>query len=307
MSDRTVFLRGPRYVLGETEAGYTTIEDLPGRAAELHLPLNADLWGWGSFWRTSRSLEEMATESGSASLSAAGVPPSSIEALVLCSTRVPGTSEDHGAFMEAVLTGIGLADIPFYGLTLNRCTNLLAAIDIATAFVLSGRYRRLLVITTDKVEHESERLAGYALFSDGSASCVLTSDESHDGYEVLSCANAQETASLEWSKEISSALARQVNEDLLLPFDMKLEEVSGLMSLNIFKPLVVMKELQAGFSAGQLYTANIPRTGHCFSADPLVNLVDSEAAGRVRGGNYYVLAASVPGSRYGVLLRKLAE
>jgi 3-oxoacyl-[acyl-carrier-protein] synthase-3 len=308
MSESSVFLHGPRYVLGEHEADHTTIDVLEERAREFQLPMDPALWGWGSICRTERGLEELAVESGTATLRAAGVDPSSVDALMLCSTRIPGPSEGHGRFVENVLTGIGLGDIPFYGQTLNRCVNMLAALDVAHAFVASGRYRRVLVITTDRVTDEAERMTNFALFSDGAASCLVSADEEGpDGYRLVACATAQEAASLEWSNELSSDLARQVNRRLLEPLDMKLGDVDALMHNNIFKPLLVMKERQAGFTQDQLYTGNIARIGHCFAADPLINLVDRAALGHVRGDHFYLLASSVPGSRIGVLLRRLAR
>jgi len=306
MSGRS-FLRGPQYVLGEIEADYTTIDNLRDKADAYRMMPDPKLWGWGGFNRTERGLDAMAVDSGSATLRAAGLAPSSIDALVLCSTLIPGPSEGHGRFVETVLTGIGLGDIPFYGQTLNRCVNLLAALDVASAFVAAGRYRRVLVVTTDRVAAEAERLSSYALFSDGAASCVVAADGDPDAFEIVSCATAQDASSLDWSKEISSDLARQVNDSLLRPLGMKLGDVAGLMHTNIFLPLVVTKERQAGFTPEQLYTDNIARLGHCFAADPLINLVDRTAAGQVLDGRYYMLASSVPGSRIGVLLRKLAR
>ena len=308
MSESPVFLHGPQYVLGEHPADHTTIENLSARAAEFKMPPDPKLWGWGGIRRTERSLEELAVDSGAATLRAAGLDPSQIDALMVCSTRIPGPSEGHGAFVENILTGIGLGDIPFYGQTLNRCVNLLASIDVASAFVASGRYRRILVITTDRVTDEADRMTNFALFSDGAASCVVSADEEgDDAYRILACATAQEAASLEWSNELSSDLSRQVNKLLLDPLGMKLDDVSGLMHANIFKPLVVMKERQAGFSAAQIYIDNIPRIGHSFAADPLINLVDRAALGHVLGDHFYMLASSVPGSRIGVLLRKIAR
>ena len=64
-----------------------------------------------------------------------------------------------------------------------------------------------------------------------------------------------------------------------------------------------MKELQAGFDQSQLDTSNITRVGHCFAADPLINLVDRWSAGDVRAGGLYLLASSVSGLRVCVLLR----
>ena len=310
MSGPGVFLRGPTYVLGEIEADVTAIGGLDARAAELRLAPDPELWGWGSIHRTERTLEAMAIDSGLATLRAAGADPSSIDALVLCSTWIPGPAESHGRLVETIVTGIGLGDVAFYGQNLNRCVNLLAALDVANAFVTSGRYRGVLVITTDRVVDESKRMAHYALFSDGAASCVVTADgDTHhgdDGYQLISCATAQDTRSLDWSKEISADLSRRVNDSLLAPLDMKLPDVAGLMHANVFKPLLVMKERQAGFSHEQLYTDNIARVGHCFAADPLINLVDRAAAGDLRPGRHYLLASSVPGSRIGVLLQKLA-
>lgn len=312
MSTPQVRLYGPQYVLGETEVHHTEIADLPTRAAEFRMPPKPELWGWGTVRRAERSLESMAADSATATLRAAGVAPSSVDAVVLCSTRIPGASEVHGRFMQTFLAEAGLGDIPFYGQNMNRCVNLLAAIDTATAFVAAGRHRRVLVVTTDAVADESDRMVSYALFSDAAASCLIaaegdsaggTGTGTDAGYEILGCATAQDRLSLDHSNEISADLARTVNDRLLAPVGMKLGDVAGLMHANIFKPVVVMKELQAGFTPAQLYTDNITRVGHCFAADPLINLVDRAALGELEPGRHCMLAAAVAGQRIGVLLR----
>jgi 3-oxoacyl-[acyl-carrier-protein] synthase III len=301
-----VYLRGASYVLGEREVGYADIPDLPRLAASFGLVPDPGLWGWGTIRATDRDLAELAADTGRRTLLAAGVNPSGVDALLLCSTRVPGPADGHGGFLARVLTGIGLGDLPFYGQNLNRCVNLLAGIDVARAFVLAGRYRRVLVITVDAVAEGAATMSQFALFSDGAASCLVSADPgSADSYEVLGCAVAQETAALEWMSQISSDLARQVNERLLVPPGLKLGDVTALLHVNLFKPLLVMKERQAGFREDQLYLDNIPRTGHCFAADPLINLVDRVALGHLDEGHYAMLAASVPGSRFGVLLQKV--
>jgi 3-oxoacyl-[acyl-carrier-protein] synthase III len=300
-----VFLRGPSYVLGEHEAEYTAIEDLGALTERFALAPDPGLWGWGRIRIAASDLESLAAQAGMASLRAAGVDQAAVDAVVLCSNRIPGPAEDHGSFVRAVLTGTGLGDIPCYGVHLNRCANLLAGLDVARAFIASGRHRCVLLITTDKVAPGADRMSQFALFSDGAASCVVTSgSQGADGYELLGCATAQETATLDWSNQISSDLARAVNERLLGPAGLKLGEITALMHANLFTPLVVMKERQAGFGPGQLYTGNITRLGHCFAADPLINLVDRAALGHVDAGSYVMLATSVPGSRIGALLRR---
>lgn len=304
----TAYLRAPRYVLGEIEADHSTIADLPARARAFGMREQAELWGWGTIRRTERSLEELAIDSGRATLGDAAVDRCDVDGLVLCSTRFPGGPETHGRFVRAIMTGLGLDDVAFTGITLNRCTNMLAALQTAEALVVSGRRACVLVVTTDRVVDETTRMERFALFSDGAASCVVTGGRGgHGDYEVVACAAAQDTRELDWQHEISAALSRRVNDSMLGALRITLGDVAGLMHANLYRPLVVLKERQAGFSAAQLYTDNIARFGHCFAADPVINLVDREAAGAVRDGHYYMLASSVPGSRMAVLLRKGEE
>jgi 3-oxoacyl-[acyl-carrier-protein] synthase-3 len=335
MGGAAAYVRGASYVLGERELDYTAIGTVTELADRFAMAPNPGLWGWGAIRTTGRELEQLAVDTGAATLRAAGLGAALIDALVLCSNRIPGPAEGHGRFVASVLTGIGLGDIPCYGQHLNRCVNLLAGLDVARALVTSGRHRRVLVITTDRVADGADRMSQFALFSDGAASCVVAADAGAgdadggdtdggdtdggggdggggdaDGacrgaFELLGCATAQDTATLDWANEISSDLARQVSDRLLTPAGLKTGDLAGLLHANLFKPLVVMKERQAGFSAEQLYLANIPRVGHCFAADPLINLVDRAALGHLAAGSYCLLAASVPGSRIGALLRRV--
>jgi 3-oxoacyl-[acyl-carrier-protein] synthase-3 len=305
MSD--VYLRGPHYELGEREAGYQSLVGFDERAAEYGLATAPGLWGWGSVFRTERSVAELAVASGIGTLISAGLDPVEIDALIVCCCEPPTASADHGSFVGSILRGIGLGDIPFWGLNLNRCANLLAALDVARAFVAAGRFRHVLVVTTDRAARDADRFVNYALFSDGAASCVVAAEPGADGFLLVATATAGDTATLGPENEISADLARAVNEQLFGPRGMKPAEVDALMHTNVFKPLLVMKERQAGFDAGQLWTDNIARVGHCFAADPLINLVDRAALGHVRPGRHYLLAMSVPGTRVGALLHKPAE
>jgi len=297
------YLSAPSYLLGEHEEDHTSIARLAERAEAFQLLPKAALWGWGTIRRTERPLTELMIETGRRTLERAGVRPSQVDGLILCTTSITEPAEQHGQFVAEVLTGLGLGDVGCYGLSLNRCTNLLAGIDLATALVAGGRYRRMLVITADRVLDETERMVSYALFSDGAASCLIGSEPVGESYAVLGCANAQDAGSMAATAEISSELSRTVNSRLLEPQGMKLDDICAVMHLNIFLPLVVVKERQADYTAEQIYTGNITRVGHCFAADPLINLLDRQT----HPGHHYLLVASVPGSRFGVLLRKQDE
>jgi 3-oxoacyl-[acyl-carrier-protein] synthase-3 len=298
------FLSAPRYVLGEIELDHAELPGFAERARELRLAPLPALWGWGTVRCTERTTAELAVRSGAATLRAAGLHPAAVEALVLCSTRFVGGPDSHGQFVASIVEGLGIGDAAFLGLTLNRCTNLLAGIDTAAALVTAGRYRTVLVVTTDRIDAPAPRLEQFALFSDGAASCLVAADPcGSPAYEILSCASAQANADLDWSHEISSDLTRAVNETLLKPAGCGLGGIAALLHANLFIPLVSMKERQAGFTPAQLDTRNTVRYGHCFAADPLINLADRVDQGRVDDGELDILAASVPGVRHSVLLR----
>lgn len=288
----TAHLTAPAYLLGEIEQDHREIPGFAERARELGMQPDAALWGWGTVRRTERPLEDLVVEVGKSVVGAADV-----DLLVLCSTRFPGDAHTHGAFMERVMGGLGL-DCGFLGLTLNRCTNLLAGLAVAEAFVRTGTHRTVLVITADRCAAESERMENFALFSDGAAGCLVTAEPGD--YEILGSASAQDTRALDWGNEISADLSRRVNDALLTPHGLAPADLAGVLHNNLYIPIVVMKERLAGFAPAQLDTANTARTGHCFAADPLINLVDRRTA----PGGHYLLAASVPGSRAAVLLHR---
>jgi 3-oxoacyl-[acyl-carrier-protein] synthase-3 len=286
------YLTAPHYVLGEIEIDHT---DLPGfavRAEGYGMRPQPELWGWGSAHRTEKSLAELMVAVGKPVVGAAEV-----DLVILCSTRFPGDAWTHGGLVGTVLASLGL-DCAFFGLTLNRCTNLVQGLSVAETFVRAGRCRTVLVITADRITDESTRLERFALFSDGAAACLVAAGEGE--FEILGSATAQHVATLEWHHEISADLARQVNEELLTPHGLCPGDIAGLLHSNLYLPIVVMKELQAGFTRAQLDTRNTARVGHCFAADPLINLVDRHT----EPGALYVLAASVPGSRAAMLLRR---
>lgn len=302
-----VILRAPRYVLGEITLKHDEIEGFADFVDRALMVPDADLWGWGAVHRTALSTAELAVRAGRETLRAAGAEPSEVDAMVLCSTRFPAEIAEHGELIAAVLAGLEIGPVPVTGVTLNRCANLLVGLQTAAALVAAGRHRNVLVITTDRVAAESERLTEFALFSDGAAGCLVTrrtdGPAEPESYEWVADASALDPAALGRVTEISADLSRVATERLCAEAGITLDAIDGLLHNNIYLPIVTMKEVQAGFRLSQLDTANIARVGHCFAADPLINLADRRSDGAVRQGGLYLLASSVSGFRACVLLR----
>ena len=313
MDTSPVLLTAPRYVLGEAEEPYTAVQDLEARVAQFGIPMAPQRWGWGSFFRTERTLVELAVASGNATLDAtldgSAAARDAVDGLIICTSSFPQSVHDHKGFLGSLLDGLGLARVAFAcGMTLNRCNNLLAALHLARCMVSSGSHRQILVVATDRVVDEAVRLEKFALFSDGAASCLVGAEEQGpDSFEVLASASAQDPAALAVRDEIDSQLAVAVNEELERATGISPEKVTALLPANLVRPLTALKERQAGFTSAQLRMDNIERIGHCFAADPLINLTDLVTSGEAEIDGLYLLASSVPGARHGVLLRKVSE
>ena len=308
MSGSPAFLASPRYVLGEIEEPYTAVDGLAERAERYGMPLAPEIWGWGSYFRTEGSAVELAVTSGNATLDASGRARESVDGLIVCTTAFPSSVDDHAGFLGAVLGGLKLPGVSFAcGTTLNRCNNLLAGLHLARSLVRAGSNRLVLVVTADRIVDEDGRLEKFALFSDGAASCLVGADvQGPETYAMLASASAQDVEVLGAADQIDSRLSVRVNEELESVTGIPPEKLTALLPANLVRPLVTLKERQAGFAAGQLRTGNIERVGHCFAADPLINLADLDASGEGEIDGLYLLASSVPGARHGVLLRKVA-
>ncbi|GLY28368.1 hypothetical protein [Kineosporia sp. NBRC 101731] len=301
----SITLCAPRYVLGEILTDHAELKGFSDVVEDRGMVPDPDLWGWGAVHRTALDTATLAVRAGRLTLDAAGVGPGDIDAVVLCSSTFPADVADHGELVRSLLQGLRLGPVPVTGVTLNRCANLLTGLQLAAGTLAARRHRRVLVITTDRVTVESDRIADFALFSDGAASCLMTREPSAtpESYVWVGDAQAQDPAALGGSHEISADLARIADRKALAQAGIGLDTIDALMHNNIFLPIVTIKELQAGFDPSQLDTSNITRVGHCFAADPLINLADRWSAGGVRPGGHYLLASSVPGLRASCLLR----
>ncbi|MCH7230948.1 hypothetical protein L0U85_08810 [Glycomyces sp. L485] len=296
------YLSAPQYVLGEITEPYDVVKGWRERAEELQMAPVPELWGWGQIRRTERDTAELAIESGRATIDRAGIDPDDIDDLYLCSTAFPTSLDAQTVLAARVLRGLGLRRAALTGVSLARCANLMLAMRAACAAVDSGQARTALVVTADRIEHGAHRIENFALFSDGAASCLVTADERGDGFRFVAAAAAQDLAATDPGGQISADLAVQVNEHLHRATGVVPGDIARVLHNNLYLPLVSLKEAQAGFAPDQLHLDNITRFGHCFAADPLINLADLAEAGELRDGEPYLLASSVPGMRAALLL-----
>ncbi|MET3134824.1 3-oxoacyl-[acyl-carrier-protein] synthase-3 [Oxalobacteraceae bacterium GrIS 1.11] len=278
--------------------------DLPGIQEKMNsfgMTDDPELWGLGQFRRTKKTRIALALDSAHQTMQKSGLAPSDIDALIVCAVSLPDDIENQVEFTNALARELQIVEKPLFGLSLNRCATLLSGLQMARTFVLSGEFKNILVIGVDLLKDEDGRLERFAIFSDGAASCVVSS-EIENGYQIKKTAWKGSLLGANAALDMGIELASNVTQELEIV--KKASSLSKVFHDNLFIPIVSMREQMAGFSENQLYLSNISRFGHCFSCDPLINLSDYEMQSPLAQGSSFLLACSTPGVRTALLLQK---
>jgi len=298
-----VSVLGAAYELGECESGYREAHRFEEKIAHYEMIDDAAAWGWGRFYRSARERTELAVASARHTLALAERTGGDMDAVILGAAEFPSSVDSHARYCRTVLGELGLTSAFVIGVTLGRCNTMLSAVHLADRLVASQTYHSVLVVVSDMVADEEQRFQNFALFSDAAASCVVTS---HPGdLAIVATASALDLSALDAAGRFSGRLGRAAVDAIARQSGVAPETVSVVLPPNLFTPIVRMSEGQSGFRADQLYLKNIANRGHCFSADPLVNLVDLQRGNGTGPGERVLLTSGVPGSRVSILTEVL--
>ena len=292
------------YALGETERSYREVPNLADLLAFNNYPDTPELFGWGSYRKTEKDIFELGIESAAKSLAESTADRDEIDALFFCSTCFPGNEIRHIAFNARLLRDLAIPNAFPVGITLSNCVSLLHAVATAVKLVDSGVYRNILVITADKVYDEHSRMNNFALLSDSAASCVVTSKSAATGCSLLAESFRASDDPIETNRgKDDSELYRRVLHEVVTRGEVEVGDCTAVFTSNIFKPITKQKERKLGFRSSQIFLDNVPRYGHCFSADTLINLIDYSDGGTSGPDDIYMLSADAPNLRASILLK----
>src|SRR5437763_41057 len=103
----------------------------------------------------------------------------------------------------------------------------------------------------------------------------------------------------------STEHASRTNRDIFAHSNVATSDIKKVFCNNVFLPITMLKEVEAGFRKTQIYFDNVRRIGHCYSSDALINLADYQSNALVSPGEYFIAAADAPGLRCAILLKAL--
>lgn len=265
---------GIRYIdftPGAEAVHYRCLPDIGQRIAKLAMPDEPDFWRWGQFRRSIGDYRAH-VESGFAALAAyltrSGV---SVDQVVLCAPCV----NDCGEFVEAVralqLPGIRLDDAALVEGT--DCVNLIAALDLARRQIAAGA-REVLVLATEKVAKETWRFKKFSLFSDYSMAILVSADLDACRYAIVDVLVQPDPQP---GQDTGSILARTLEKSclgqLLGRNRLSVQELGKFCYIHLYEPMYQMKGKDLGFDLGRMATAGIAELGHCYGADPFIDMI----------------------------------
>lgn len=288
--------------LGETIYPYHEAANFAETLAQHRIPNKPTSYGWGTFRRTERSVIELAVASAKKTLETARVDPLSVGMVVFCCIEIPGNKYDHDNYVRALLGELGTLNAVPIGLTFNNCLTLLSALTLASSAVATGTVRRALVISSDRVADEKERMRQYALFSDAAVSCLIDA-QCTNGFQILNQSFKYDKTNHSSRQDImQQALHSAVASELFGGTSVDVQSLKQVFAINLFRPITLMKETQGGIRQDQIFLNNVEKIGHCNAADPLINLRTYCQEIAPASGDTFMLCADAPSLRAAMLI-----
>lgn len=292
-SQRPVYLKALAYELGEESHDVADLTAIPADTRAL-----LEEAGLSSYCRSTRSPVELCRGPVERSLAALGAQERrQIRRVIFATNSFADASIAAQGPTSEVLVDLGLPDAAPIGVFLSFCANIHSAIEIASALVAVGGDEAILIVCTDVLSQEEDRLVppSISVFSDAAASFVVGAEPGP--YRILGSrlrvdsrlgAVDRESEFVKYMEGVSRGVSGLVDE-LLANFDVEREEVVRVLPNNYNRWVCRSMAELVGFSEEHLYLDNVPRFAHAFASDNAINLHDFEAAGLTVPGSVLAL------------------
>jgi 3-oxoacyl-[acyl-carrier-protein] synthase-3 len=293
----------PYYFVGEQEWDVESLTNKTEVLGEYGMPDIKDLWGWGYYRKTQKSRIDLARATAMGTLTKSGLQPADVDALILCCCD--GLNY-HGQnqFLGELSSGLGLVNYSFFTWVGGAgCASLFSAVEIARSLVLGGSCENVLVVTVDKIDDDAERFQRFGVLSDGACSFIVSRCGAIDfailGTKVLSCPESLRNGGQEFQQkcQLIYAVFDELHAHTSQPSGVK----AAYLGSNVFIPIQELEMSVMPMDGLLAYQKNTARYGHCYAADPVINLLDFYADETNRAVKNSVMASTAHG-HFGVIL-----
>jgi len=236
--------------------------------------------GHRSFGYSDCSLSEQAVLSAKETLANVNLDAGDLDAVVIGCASIRFWPKYAELLSTEILLSLGAKDIPVFGVTMGGCANYSNALRIAKALVAENGWRNVLVIETNKMPNDEMRpyMPYVSVFGDGSVSVIVSNAEDIE-FDIASIAHvakpldAADGGDPRLITNNINGYRRVISEALRLA-GCNLGDIDMVMPNN--KNIAELIKLAAFWNVpfAKVYTDNVSRIGHLWSADNLINLKD---------------------------------
>lgn len=302
----TVTLSEPAYAVGEL----VPVEQVAAPAA---LAERLRAYGFATCSVADRPPSELAADAVADLLLRHGLTGGDIDAVVYGTCSHRGEPAGHQG-VRGMLDRLGLAAARLYGVWLGESGNLVGALRLARALLTSAGMRTVLVVVADAVpKRPGEYRAmpnAVTINGDGAAACLLSTVRRGPftvegiGHCASPAMSAAERGSglreyLEFMTGVRAALTALHNESGTGPDSYQWLVANNYSASNLsdFADL-------AGIAHERVFRGTVPRHGHVFTADGLINLAALTDSAKVAPGDRVLVLSTGPFSWGAIGLRR---
>lgn len=275
--DQPLYLRGIAYTVGDA-VPLSEIEDGDVEQVQIFTKL-----GLRDYRKSPLSLPELCNRSVGETMRSSGVAPAEIGAVLLATTvnSIHAVNLDYPEVAQ-ILGDHGLVDAKLYGVSLSKCSNLSAALELGSSLLRGGGHSNVLVVVGDKCARDRDRFMDSceSILSDGAMSFVLSRSEGD--YQLVHLATSSDLSHLTRKFGVLEFVDNSIKQMgklwRAIPADYPRERMEKVFcgNYNMLIQRNLMRELGAGKE--RFYLENLRRMGHVFSCDVMINLSDYAAS-----------------------------
>jgi 3-oxoacyl-[acyl-carrier-protein] synthase-3 len=314
-SSAPAWLSEPSYALGDL----VPLEQAVGADVSPKLIARLRSYGFDNCSVSGQPPSALAARAVESLLLRTGVRPGDVDAVLYASSshRSEPSSSQQQAVREAVLEPLGLQAAPLFGVWLNQSGNLVSALRLARSLLVARGMRTVVVVAADAIPQlpgEFRAMANAVTINgDGAAACLLSS-HLRGPYQLEGIGQAAAAGMatenrgrglreyLEFLAGVRRALAQ-----LYSACGTSGPSYRHLIANNYSQANLDDFADVAGVPKDRLFRDNVPKYGHVFTADALINLAGLTQTVEVLPDERVLLLSTGPVSWGAIGLRRSAH
>lgn len=253
----------------------------------------------------------------------AGIDPATVRHVVHCYTVVQ-LAPDITRHPQMLRERLGLEHASAFALAQQNCSSGLLAVRVAEALLeLDPPGSKALIVMGERAYSPLVQvIPGTTIMGDAAAACLVgrAADREpgdRDGDVLLGAAfrtlgefwdgRHDDPAAVAAFKAVYVDVLTAVIADAVRDAGLAMDQVALILPHNVNRMSWRQVARTLGVPLDRVHLDTLSRIGHCYCADPLLNLADARAAGRVSPGDAVVLATVGLGATFAALVLRAGD